>query len=369
MAANDLSLVTVAGGMLLISVVCWFWVAPVPKFQERDSDSELEELGIVFELVVETDKLFGAVADKLLEAAVDKLPVAVVDKLKVDRLVAASLVDKYFDIGIDLDLDNGLEFGTGGQGFCIDFLIIDCYKYNFNGSVLVLQLVHKPLDLSWVVVVAVEAVVVILVVGVEVAAVWILWCLNIQSFDFWIFLLSLNVRGSKFQVFKDRVLAVVIKEIPIETLTEAVHAALSEFGIIKSIKMQLVGLWQKALVEFEQLDHADLIAAEWSILIEKDAMCITCIINYHPVIYAWIRCAVVCFNFAKSLDAVLKTTPMLRSTNLHWSSLVSARCAKCKKLGYILLSCAKNGKISSGGSLYRLLSDADKSRLAAIYAK
>ncbi|KAG9288906.1 hypothetical protein G9A89_019528 [Geosiphon pyriformis] len=55
--------------------------------------------------------------------------------------------------------------------------------------------------------------------------------------------------------------AVVVKEIPVGTLAEAVHTALSEFGIIKSIKMQLVGLWQKAVVEFEQVDYADLVIA------------------------------------------------------------------------------------------------------------
>ncbi|KAG9302919.1 hypothetical protein G9A89_022336 [Geosiphon pyriformis] len=56
--------------------------------------------------------------------------------------------------------------------------------------------------------------------------------------------------------------AVVLKEIPIETSTETVHAALSEFGLIKSIKMQLVRLWQKVVVEFEQINHADLVVAK-----------------------------------------------------------------------------------------------------------
>ncbi|KAG9289666.1 hypothetical protein G9A89_014401 [Geosiphon pyriformis] len=68
MAANDLSLVTVAGGMLLLS------------------------FGVVFGLIVKTDKLFGAVANKLLEAAVDKLLVAAVDKLGFDTLAVGRLV-------------------------------------------------------------------------------------------------------------------------------------------------------------------------------------------------------------------------------------------------------------------------------------
>ncbi|KAG9293141.1 hypothetical protein G9A89_010478 [Geosiphon pyriformis] len=45
--------------------------------------------------------------------------------------------------------------------------------------------------------------------------------------------------------------AVVLKKIPIGTLTEAVCTALSEFGVIKLIKIQLFGLWQKAVVEFD----------------------------------------------------------------------------------------------------------------------
>ncbi|KAG9288608.1 hypothetical protein G9A89_006709 [Geosiphon pyriformis] len=57
------------------------------------------------------------------------------------------------------------------------------------------------------------------------------------------------------------------------------------------------------------------------------------------------RCAVVCFESAESLDAVMGTTLVLKSTHLHWSYLVSAICAKYGKL------------------------DVDKSKLAAIYAK
>ncbi|KAG9297025.1 hypothetical protein G9A89_008611 [Geosiphon pyriformis] len=68
--------------------------------------------------------------------------------------------------------------------------------------------------------------------------------------------------------------AVIIKEIPIRTSAKTVHAALSEFGVIKTIKIQLIGLWQKAVVEFEQPDQADLVAAKWSILIGKDAVCV-----------------------------------------------------------------------------------------------
>ncbi|KAG9303425.1 hypothetical protein G9A89_013751 [Geosiphon pyriformis] len=148
--------------------------------------------------------------------------------------------------------------------------------------------------------------------------------------------------------------AVVLKKISIGMSAEAVHAALSKFGIIKLIKIQLVGLWQKAVVEFEQSGHADLVAAKWSILIRKDAMA---------------KCVVICFNSAELLDAIVGTTPVLRGTNLHWSCFVLAKCAKCGKSGHTLLGCEVGGKVFSDLSLRRALSDTDKSRLAAIYAK
>ncbi|KAG9291697.1 hypothetical protein G9A89_022116 [Geosiphon pyriformis] len=131
--------------------------------------------------------------------------------------------------------------------------------------------------------------------------------------------------------------AVVVKKIPVETLAEAVCTTLFEFGIIKSIKMQLVRLWQKAM----------------SILIEKNAVYVvradsdkeswdakdhhrmllyilfvggkTCVINHHPVTYAWVRCTVVCFNSVESLDAIMGTIPVLKDTNLHWFSFMSAK--------------------------------------------
>ncbi|KAG9291058.1 hypothetical protein G9A89_012930 [Geosiphon pyriformis] len=56
--------------------------------------------------------------------------------------------------------------------------------------------------------------------------------------------------------------AIVLKEIPVGTSLEAVHVAVAKFGIIKSIKMQLVGLWQKAIIELEDQDQADFLASK-----------------------------------------------------------------------------------------------------------
>ncbi|KAG9289806.1 hypothetical protein G9A89_015386 [Geosiphon pyriformis] len=160
-----------------------------------------------------------------------------------------------------------------------------------------------------------------------------------------------NTNLKKSSGWLDR--TVVIKEILIGMLAEAVHTALSEFGVVRAIKMQLIGLWQKTVVDFKQSDQADLVAAEWSILIGKDAA----------------RCTVVCFNSAESLNAVVGTMPVLKNANLRWSCLISAKCAKCEKLSYTSLGCVIGGKFSSGNLSRKAFSNTDKSRLAAIYAK
>ncbi|KAG9293521.1 hypothetical protein G9A89_005524 [Geosiphon pyriformis] len=152
---------------------------------------------------------------------------------------------------------------------------------------------------------------------------------------------------------------VLLKKISVGTSTEAVYTALSEFGIIKSIKIQLVELWQKAV----------------SILIRKDVVHVAKFdTNTHNIwnyVTSVARCAAVCFDFAESLNAVMKTTLVLKETSLHWSCLVLAECAGYEKLGYTLLACSigKKKDVSFCVSLQKTLSNFDKSRLAAIYAK
>ncbi|KAG9296647.1 hypothetical protein G9A89_002918 [Geosiphon pyriformis] len=202
-----------------------------------------------------------------------------------------------------------------------------------------------------------------------------------------------NTNLKKPTGYSDR--AVMVEKILVGTLVETVHAALSEFGSVVLIKMQLVGLWQKTVVEFVQLDQADLVAARWSILIRKDAVKVakansdkeswntrdqhrallytlpigtnahdiwdfissvgekTCVIDRHLVTYVWTRCAIVCFDSAALINAVMRTTP----------------CVKYENLGHTSLDCSVNKKTSSGGLARRILSESNKSRLASIYAK
>ncbi|KAG9293316.1 hypothetical protein G9A89_007562 [Geosiphon pyriformis] len=76
-----------------------------------------------------------------------------------------------------------------------------------------------------------------------------------------------------------------------------------------------------------------------------------------------LQCTIVYFDSAESLDAVIEITPVLKETNLCWSCFVLAKCAGCEKLGHTLLAC------HIGEKKNKTLSNSDKSRLAAIYAK
>ncbi|KAG9298924.1 hypothetical protein G9A89_015946 [Geosiphon pyriformis] len=168
------------------------------------------------------------------------------------------------------------------------------------------------------------------------------------------------------------ILAVVVKKIPVETLAETVCAALSEFGSIK------------AVVEFAQLNQADLVAARWSILIRKNAMRVAKTnadkkswntrdqhkaLLYILPIDTNVRCAVVCFNSAASINVIIETTPVLKDANLHWSYMNFVKCTKYENLGHTSLSCSMGGKTSPSGPTHRILSNDDKNRLAFIYAR
>ncbi|KAG9302710.1 hypothetical protein G9A89_005184 [Geosiphon pyriformis] len=198
--------------------------------------------------------------------------------------------------------------------------------------------------------------------------------------------------------------AIVLKEIPVKTSIEAVHAAISEFGIIKSIKMQLVGLWQKVIIELEDQIQADLLAAEWSIFIGKDTMHVawanvdkqmwdardefrallytlpmgtnahdfwdfigsvggkTCVIEHT-------HCATMWFNSEGSLIQTMTNTPVIKGVGLRWSCLTAALCSICKTSSHTSLACCTAGVSSSSRSKRAPLSTQNQFHLAKIYEK
>ncbi|KAG9305299.1 hypothetical protein G9A89_007794, partial [Geosiphon pyriformis] len=145
--------------------------------------------------------------------------------------------------------------------------------------------------------------------------------------------------------------AIVMKEIPVKTSVEAVHAAMSEFGLIKSIKMQLVGLWQKAIdaVHVAKANVDKQTALLYTLSVRTNAHDLwdfvgsvggkTCVIDRNPVSYIYARCATVCFGSESDLVSVMAATPVIKKIGLHWSYLSLALCLVCGLSGHTSLNC------------------------------
>ncbi|KAG9295570.1 hypothetical protein G9A89_003873 [Geosiphon pyriformis] len=148
---------------------------------------------------------------------------------------------------------------------------------------------------------------------------------------------------------------IIVKEIPVNLSRSAVESVFAKFGKIVSIKMQLIGLWQKALVEFELSEVASLIASKWSVLIRKNSVQVAlavedkqswifrnqhrvlfytlpvgttvhdlsglldsyggkiCFIGCNPSSYVCNRCAVVCFADEELKLAAIGFNPVFKS--------------------------------------------------------
>ncbi|KAG9305432.1 hypothetical protein G9A89_021150 [Geosiphon pyriformis] len=167
---------------------------------------------------------------------------------------------------------------------------------------------------------------------------------------------------------------VIVKEIPVDLSKLAVDSAFSKFGKIVSIKMQLIGLWQKALVEFESSEvaisrdqHQALLytllvgtnAHDLSSLLESYSGK-TCYIGHNPNSYVHNRCTVICFGDKTSKLAAIGTIPVFKGVSLHWTGLSLASCTHCKQFGHVMINCSL-GK--------RMVSKQDQICLAGIYKK
>ncbi|KAG9292962.1 hypothetical protein G9A89_016324 [Geosiphon pyriformis] len=144
--------------------------------------------------------------------------------------------------------------------------------------------------------------------------------------------------------------AVVIKEISIDILKEMIVAALAEFGEIKSIKIQLIGLWQKVVVEFAELmvmtvrDYGTWVSRnQFRALLFTLSMRMTahnlgtflegvgkktCIINCLLNSGNRIHCAVIGFEFEDAMESAYHTEPIFSALECNVLSLSIAKPSK-----------------------------------------
>ncbi|KAG9295046.1 hypothetical protein G9A89_017840 [Geosiphon pyriformis] len=178
---------------------------------------------------------------------------------------------------------------------------------------------------------------------------------------------------------------VIVKEIPVDLLRLVVESVFSKFGEIVSIKIQLIGFWQKALVEFKSFEVASLVVSKWSVLMGKDSVCValavsnkqmwvsrdwhrallytllvgttahdlssllesydgkTCFIGRNPNSYVHDRCAVICFGDKAFKLAAISTIPVFKNVSLRWAGLSLASCTHCKQFSHVMVNCSLAG--------------------------
>ncbi|KAG9297129.1 hypothetical protein G9A89_019410 [Geosiphon pyriformis] len=197
---------------------------------------------------------------------------------------------------------------------------------------------------------------------------------------------------------------VIVKKIPVDLPRLAVESVFSKFDKIVSIKMQLIGLWQKALVEFESFEVASLVVSKWLVFMEKDSVRVTLAINdkqtwvsrdqhrallytllvgtnahdlssllesysgktyyigCNPNSYVRDRCAVICFGDETSKLAAIGIVSVFKGVSLHWTGLSLASCTCCKQFGHVMVNCflgeyfGVRGKKKKSAPIARLVS-------------
>ncbi|KAG9304607.1 hypothetical protein G9A89_020171 [Geosiphon pyriformis] len=159
---------------------------------------------------------------------------------------------------------------------------------------------------------------------------------------------------------------IVVKEIFVNLLKSAVKSVFSKFGRIVSIKMQLVGLWQKAdLTLLYTLPIGTTVHDLSDLLILYNRK--ICLIGHNLSLYVHDRCAIVCFADETSKLAVIGSILVFKSVNLCWISLFLVCCTLCKQFGHILSDCFLSG--NSGVHGKQMVTTQDQICLANIYKK
>ncbi|KAG9288178.1 hypothetical protein G9A89_020484 [Geosiphon pyriformis] len=190
----------------------------------------------------------------------------------------------------------------------------------------------------------------------------------------------------------------IIKKIPVDLPKLAIEAVFSKFGKIISIKVQLIGLWQKTLVEYESSEIADLdsvrmakasidkqmwISRDWhwallytipvgttthdlSGLVETYGGK-TCFIGCNPTSYVCDWCAVICFESEASKLAAVDLVPVFKGVGLHWAGFSLACYAVCKQFSHVSDVCSMSK--NSGARSKRVVTSQDWVCLANIYKR
>ncbi|KAG9297317.1 hypothetical protein G9A89_002006 [Geosiphon pyriformis] len=159
--------------------------------------------------------------------------------------------------------------------------------------------------------------------------------------------------------------AVVIKEISMDMPKNMIVTAVTEFGKIKLIRIQLIRMWQKTVVKFTESNSVrvaktvgdcnvwtsrdqfrvllftlpvGMTAHDLGTLLERAGEK-TCIINRFLETGNRFRYAVIGFESNEELESAFLTEPIFCGIRLSWARLDLVWCGKCGHFGHSVLKC------------------------------
>ncbi|KAG9306155.1 hypothetical protein G9A89_016059 [Geosiphon pyriformis] len=159
--------------------------------------------------------------------------------------------------------------------------------------------------------------------------------------------------------------AVIIKKIPMNTPKEIIVATVSEFGDIKLIKVQLIGIWQKAVLFLIGKDSVHIAMAiedceTWAFkdwfrvllfilpvgttthdlctLLDRTSEKM-CVINYSLKTGNRTCCAIVDFESESGFESAFHTEPIFGGIKLFWARLNLVQYERYGKFGHLSLEC------------------------------
>ncbi|KAG9285696.1 hypothetical protein G9A89_002263 [Geosiphon pyriformis] len=152
--------------------------------------------------------------------------------------------------------------------------------------------------------------------------------------------------------------AMIIKKILIDTPKKMIIATVSEFGNIKSIKIQLIGMWQKAVDTwmsrncFRAFLFTLLVGTtvyDFGTLLERAGEK-TCVINCFLETGNWTCCTVIGFEFESKLKFAFHIELIFGGMKLFWARLDLVWYKKYGKFGHSALECDASDTLVSASS-------------------
>ncbi|KAG9284793.1 hypothetical protein G9A89_003716 [Geosiphon pyriformis] len=147
-----------------------------------------------------------------------------------------------------------------------------------------------------------------------------------------------------------KVVIVALYDVFLGTFSDDIKSALGVFGVVTSVKLKSIGLWQYAVVYFKDTSSAAAAFTYWSVLVRKDSIKILSVVNQNDVISSknafkakLVNLLFGCIAFEISnlvsqvefLNIAVSKTGILCGCHIWWKTPECYHCYRCQGLDYL----------------------------------